>query len=87
MATPTLTLATLSAAQVLATKLITVNQALTTLAGNPSLATPLLSFAGFPPVPTDLVPSAVFNTAFTSVLQAEQTALVAALEALGAPTT
>ena len=83
----TLTLATMSAAQVLATKLITVNQALTTLAGNPVLATPLLSFAGFPPVPTDLVSSSVFNAAFTSVLQAEQTALVAALEALGAPTT
>lgn len=83
----TLTLATMSAAQVLATKLITVNQALTTLAGNPALATPLLAFAGFPPVPTDLVPSSVFNAAFTSVLQAEQAALVAALEALGAPTT
>jgi hypothetical protein len=77
----------MSAAQVLATKLLTVNQALTTLAGNPALATPLLSFAGFHPVPTDLVPSSVFNAAFTSVLQAEQTALVAALEALGAPTT
>lgn len=81
-----LTLATMSAAQVLATKLLTVNQALSTLAGNPPLATPLLSFAGFPPVPTDLVSSSVFNAAFTSVLQAEQTALVAALEALGAPT-
>lgn len=81
-----LTLATMEQAAVLASKLVTVNAVLATLATNPTILTPILTFPNFPTVPTELVTSDVFNSAFTSVLQAEQTALVAALTALGAPT-